>query len=200
MHLQILLLAIILAKCISSDECREHGLFPGVARDGSMNMYIKYQSRCTPCYGNKRTRNRFAQKRRQNRPTAINTREITQRHQHTTGWKFSTRILCLTTGHPFGLDWASVIGKSTTKHTRDFIGAWNTTSTCVNQGVTEIYDTIGGDEGKGSPICVIRINWEMWWSKMWTLEVNDMWSVDITAVKETKLRNYVFAIWWRNVS
>ncbi len=43
---------------------------------------------------------------------------------------------CLTTGHAFNWDRASVIGKGSTKHTRDFIEAWTTTSTCVNQCVT----------------------------------------------------------------
>ncbi len=43
---------------------------------------------------------------------------------------------CLTTAHPFDWDRASVIGKGTTKQTRDFIEAWNTTSICVNQCVT----------------------------------------------------------------
>ncbi len=33
-----------------------------------------------------------------------------------------------TTGHAFYWDRAFVIGKGTTKHTRDFIEAWNTTS------------------------------------------------------------------------
>ncbi len=42
--------------------------------------------------------------------------------------KFSTRPT-------FDWDRASVIGKGTTEHTRDFIEAWNTTSTCVNQCV-----------------------------------------------------------------
>ncbi len=41
-----------------------------------------------------------------------------------------------TTGHAFDWDRASVIGKGTTKHTRDFTEAWNTTTTCVNQCVT----------------------------------------------------------------
>ncbi len=42
----------------------------------------------------------------------------------------------LATGHAF--DWyrASIIGKGTTKYTRDFIEAWNTTSTRVNQNIT----------------------------------------------------------------
>ncbi len=71
-----------------------------------------------------------------------------------TGWQLSTRVKeqtgavrrqdensllalhCLTTGHAFDWDRASVIGKGTTKHTRDVIEAWNTTSTCVNQCVT----------------------------------------------------------------
>ncbi len=43
---------------------------------------------------------------------------------------------CLMTGNAFDWDRASVIGKGTTKHTRDFIEAWNTTSTCDNQCVT----------------------------------------------------------------
>ncbi len=43
---------------------------------------------------------------------------------------------CLTTGHAFDWDIASVIGKGTTKHTRDFIEACNTSSTCVNICVT----------------------------------------------------------------
>ncbi len=34
---------------------------------------------------------------------------------------------CLTTGHAFDWDRESVIGKGTTKHTRGFIEAWNTT-------------------------------------------------------------------------
>ncbi len=33
LHLQIVLLAILQAKCISSDKCSEQGLFPGAARD-----------------------------------------------------------------------------------------------------------------------------------------------------------------------
>ncbi len=43
---------------------------------------------------------------------------------------------CLMTGHAFDWDRAPVIGKGTTKHTRDIIEAWNTTSTCVNKCVT----------------------------------------------------------------
>ncbi len=43
---------------------------------------------------------------------------------------------CLTTGHAFDWDRASIIGKGTTKHTHDCIEAWNTTSTCVNQNIT----------------------------------------------------------------
>ncbi len=43
---------------------------------------------------------------------------------------------CLTTGHALDWDRASGIGKGTAKHKVDFIEAWNTTSTCVNQYVT----------------------------------------------------------------
>ncbi len=49
---------------------------------------------------------------------------------------FLLALHCLTTGHASDWDRASVIGKGTTKHARDFIKAWNTTSTCVNQCVT----------------------------------------------------------------
>ncbi len=42
---------------------------------------------------------------------------------------------CLTTGHAFDWDRATVIGKGTTRHTRNFIEAWNTTSTYANQCV-----------------------------------------------------------------
>ncbi len=42
---------------------------------------------------------------------------------------------CLTTDHAFDWGRASVIGKETTELTRDFIEAWNTTSTCVNHCV-----------------------------------------------------------------
>ncbi len=63
---------------------------------------------------------------------------------------------CLTTGHAFDWDRATVIGKGTTKHTRYFIESWNTTSRRVSQRVTldpgyRAYETIGGDEGKGIP-------------------------------------------------
>ncbi len=43
---------------------------------------------------------------------------------------------CLTTGHTFDWDRASVTGKGTTQYTLNYIEAWNTTSTCVNQFVT----------------------------------------------------------------
>ncbi len=45
-------------------------------------------------------------------------------------------LYCLTTSHAFDWGRASAIGKGTTKHTRDFTEAWNTTSRCVNQCVT----------------------------------------------------------------
>ncbi len=40
---------------------------------------------------------------------------------------------CLTTGHAFDWTRASVVGNGTTKRIREFIEAWKTTSTCVNQ-------------------------------------------------------------------
>ncbi len=56
---------------------------------------------------------------------------------------------CLTTGHAFDWDRASVIGKGTRKHTRDIIEPWNTTFACINQCVTlnpgrELYETLCG--------------------------------------------------------
>ncbi len=39
----------------------------------------------------------------------------------------------LTTGHAFDWTRASVVGNGTTKRTREFIEAWKTTPTCVNQ-------------------------------------------------------------------
>ncbi len=57
---------------------------------------------------------------------------------------------CLTTCHAFDWGGASVIGKGTTKHTRDLplhvsINALHSTP------ATELYATIGGDEGKRIP-------------------------------------------------
>ncbi len=40
---------------------------------------------------------------------------------------------CLTIGHAFDWTRASVVGNGTTKRTQEFIEAWKTTPTCVNQ-------------------------------------------------------------------
>ncbi len=40
---------------------------------------------------------------------------------------------CLTSGHAFDWDRATVVGNGTSKYKREFVEAWNTTSTCVNQ-------------------------------------------------------------------
>ncbi len=40
---------------------------------------------------------------------------------------------CVTTGHAFNWDRVPVLVKGYTKHTNDFIEAWNTSLTCVNQ-------------------------------------------------------------------
>ncbi len=40
---------------------------------------------------------------------------------------------CLTTGHAFNWTRVSVVGNGTTKRTREFIEAWKTMPTCVNQ-------------------------------------------------------------------
>ncbi len=40
---------------------------------------------------------------------------------------------CLTAGHAFDQDRASVTGRGTTKHTRVGTETWNTTFTCANQ-------------------------------------------------------------------
>ncbi len=45
-------------------------------------------------------------------------------------------LRCLTTGHRFDWTRASVVGNGTTKRTREFIEAWKTTPTCVNQCTT----------------------------------------------------------------
>ncbi len=44
---------------------------------------------------------------------------------------------CLTTGHAFDWGRATVVGKGTSKFKREFVEAWNTTSTCVNQSMEE---------------------------------------------------------------
>ncbi len=56
---------------------------------------------------------------------------------------------------------ASVVGKGTTKHTRDFIEAWNATSTCVNQCVTldPGYRALRDYWHDLSPTSRIYINW-----------------------------------------
>ncbi len=41
----------------------------------------------------------------------------------------------LTTGHVFDWERATVVGKGTSKHKREFVEAWNTTPTCVNQSM-----------------------------------------------------------------
>ncbi len=43
---------------------------------------------------------------------------------------------CLTTGHALDCTRASVVGNGTTKRTREFLEAWKTTPTCVNQCTT----------------------------------------------------------------
>ncbi len=42
---------------------------------------------------------------------------------------------CLTTGHAFDWDRATVVGKGAPKYKREFAEAWNTTSTCVNKSM-----------------------------------------------------------------
>ncbi len=42
---------------------------------------------------------------------------------------------CLTYGHAFDWDRATVVGNGTSKYKREFVEAWNTTSTCVNQSM-----------------------------------------------------------------
>ncbi len=39
---------------------------------------------------------------------------------------------CLTNNHAFDWDRATVVGKGTPKYKREYVKAWNTTSTCVN--------------------------------------------------------------------
>ncbi len=43
---------------------------------------------------------------------------------------------CLTKDHAFNWGRESIIGKGTEEHARDFIEAWNTCATCVNQCLT----------------------------------------------------------------
>ncbi len=57
---------------------------------------------------------------------------------------------CLTTGHAFDWTRASVVGNGTTIRTWDFIEAWKTTPTCVNQCTT--IDPCKGHEGIGAKI------------------------------------------------
>ncbi len=42
---------------------------------------------------------------------------------------------CLTSGHAFDWDRATIVGMGTSKYKREFVEAWNTTSTCVNQSM-----------------------------------------------------------------
>ncbi len=44
---------------------------------------------------------------------------------------FLLALHSLTTGHVFDWDRATVVGKGTPKYKREFVEAWNTTSTCV---------------------------------------------------------------------
>ncbi len=71
-----------------------------------------------------------------NRSTALYTCERTKNAVRRQDENSLLALHCLTTGHAFDWDRTSVIGKGSTKHTRDFIEAWNTPSTCVNQCVT----------------------------------------------------------------
>ncbi len=57
-------------------------------------------------------------------------------HQSTVRRQDENSLLALhslTTGHAFDWTRASVVGNGTTKRTREFIEAWKTTPTCVNQ-------------------------------------------------------------------
>ncbi len=42
---------------------------------------------------------------------------------------------CVTTGHAFDWDKATVVGKGTSKFKREFVDAWNTAFTCDNQSM-----------------------------------------------------------------
>ncbi len=42
---------------------------------------------------------------------------------------------CLTTGHAFDWDRTTVFGKGMSEYKREFVEAWNTTSTCANQSM-----------------------------------------------------------------
>ncbi len=42
---------------------------------------------------------------------------------------------CLTSDHAFDWDRATVVGNGMSKYKREFVEAWNTASTCVNQSM-----------------------------------------------------------------